>query len=231
MSSDTLTRLRKQLRQIQRRQGRSSEVISTGIAPLDRLFPQGGMARGTLLEWLSQGPGIGAVTLALLAAREACLKKPLFVFDRRGEFYPPAVASLGIDLARTFFVHPGNAAEEAWAIEQTLRCPGVGAVLACKPPSRGQQLRRFQLASETGGSLGLFVRAASAREEPSWAAVRLLVEPLPSPHDRLLQVTVLRAWGGSTGAQITLGIDDETGSVRVAAQLARPAAARSIARA
>jgi hypothetical protein len=41
-----------------------------------------------------------------------------------------------------------------------------------------REFRRLQLAAETGGTLGLLVRPAQARDEPSWADLRLLVEPV-----------------------------------------------------
>src|SRR5438094_7372014 len=46
--------------------------ISTGSPVLDGLLPAGGLRRGTLVEYLTAGPGNGAGTLALAAAREAC---------------------------------------------------------------------------------------------------------------------------------------------------------------
>jgi len=42
------------------------------------------------------------------------------------------------------------------------------------------EARRLQLAAEQGGGLGLLIRPEAVRHQPSWADVRLLVEPLPT---------------------------------------------------
>ena len=106
------------------------------------------------------------------------------VLDRTGEFYPLAAVAQGIEPARLIVVHPGNQADHTWALDQALRCPAVAAVVAW-PESLdgkldGRTFRRLQLAVEQGGGLGLLIRPESVRCQPSWADVRLLVEPLPS---------------------------------------------------
>src|SRR5690242_9807019 len=79
---------------------RSEETISSGSPGLDRLLPQAGWPRGSLVEWLSEEPGSGAATLALVAAREAhAAGGAVVVVDRTGTFYPPAAAAWRLDLA------------------------------------------------------------------------------------------------------------------------------------
>ncbi len=96
-----------------------AEVFSSGAAAIDRLLPGGGLRHGMLVEWLGGesareaisnpsplGRG-GAVTLSLLAAREACHEGgTLVVIDRQQIFYPPAAAAWGIDLNRLIVVRP-----------------------------------------------------------------------------------------------------------------------------
>ena len=122
--------------------------------------------------------GGGAGTLALLAARQACRDGgALVVLDGRGDFCPPAAVRLGIGPERLVVIHPQNAADHHWAMNQALRCPAVAAVLAWPKTIDDRTFRRWQLAAEEGGCLGLLVRPEAARAEPSWADVRLLVEP------------------------------------------------------
>src|SRR5262245_49348177 len=81
--------------------GEDINVFSSGAAALDRLLPGGGLRHGMLVEWLAASSGSGAVTLSLLAAREACRQGGvLVVIDRERTFYPPAAAAWGIDLSR-----------------------------------------------------------------------------------------------------------------------------------
>ena len=158
-----------------------STTVTSGSTALDGILPEGGLRRGTLVEWLSAGEGTGACTLALLAARETCRRGgSLAVLDRRGDFYPPAAVRLGIEPEQLLVVHTESAADHDWAMDQVLRSPAVAAVLAWPEKLDGHTFRRWQLAVEQGGGLGLLLRPAAARADPSWADVRLLVEPLPA---------------------------------------------------
>ena len=116
----------------------------------------------------------------MLAAREACRNGGvLVVLDRRREFCPPAAVRLGIEPEQFVVVHAESAADNDWAMDQVLRSPAVAAVLAWPERLDGRTFRRWQLAVEQGGGLGLLLRPAAARADPSWADVRLLVEPQP----------------------------------------------------
>jgi protein ImuA len=207
--------------------GRGRAAVSSGCGPLDRLLPAGGLLPGTLVEWLAAGDGSGAGTLAALAAKEACRDSGwLVLVDRRREWYPPALLRWGIARETLLVVHPRASSEAAWALDQSLRCPAVGAVLAWIDTLEGKTFRRWQLAAEQSGVLGLLVRPDAARHEPSWADVRLAVEPVaaePAAAElRRLRIHVLRCRNGAGGTQVEVEIDDETHRVRVAPELAAP---------
>ncbi len=160
------------------------------------------------------GPGAGAASLALLAAREACREGgALVVVDRHGTFYPPAAADGGVEPAGVVVVRPRSAKDHAWALTQALRCAGVAATLAWDESFSNRTWRRLQLAAEQGGGLGLMIRPARVRDTPSWAEVRLLVRPLTSQRGRRLQVELLRCRGGWGGQTVVLEYDDETGAM------------------
>lgn len=168
------------------------ELISSGLPALDRCLAEGGLRRGRLMELVAAVPGSGAARLALSAACHACDEgRLLVVVDRRREFYPPAANSLGIALAQMLVVRPNNAIDEAWAIDQALRSLGVGAVLGWPDKLDDHTFRRWQLAAETSGTIGLLIRPAAARSQPSWAEVKLLITPLANSTDRW-EVEILR---------------------------------------
>jgi protein ImuA len=190
-------------------------LVSSGHAALDRLLPEGGFRRGTLVEWLA-GAGSGAATLALAVAGQAAREGgALVVVDRRGLFYPPAAVNLGIDPRRLIVVRPENDADHAWALDQTLRWRGVAAVWCCPESADAHTQRRWQLAAETGGALGLLVRSEAARDEPSWAELRLAVAPLPAGgrlgSGRRWRVELVRARGGRAGAAVELELFERDG--------------------
>ncbi len=154
------------------------QSISSGCLPLDRLLPQQGFQRGSLVEWIAGGAGSGASLLAMLAARSACRDGgTLVLVDRARSFYPPAAATCQLDLQNAIVVLPASEQDERWAIEQALRCPDVAAVVAWPQRLTSHAFRRLQLAAEHSGNLGLLVRPATARHESSWASVRMLVSP------------------------------------------------------
>ena len=256
LRSQLVETLREQIARWEKARRPQETPVSSGSKALDRLLPAGGFHRGTLVEWLAAGDGSGAETLALLAAREACLSSffdnlgSLVVLDRSGEFYPPAAVRLGIEPQGLIVVRVANEADHAWALDQALRCPAVAAVVARPDRLEAKTFRRLQLAAEQGGTLGLLVRPEQVRHEPSWADVRLFVQPSESgkrkaesgkttlrPTRRfplsafrfLLQVQLLRSRGGASGGSVEVEIGDETRTVHLAPQLARPAARRRAA--
>lgn len=223
---ETLRRKIVQAEEARRRDSRG--VVSSGCGPLDKMLPEGGLRWGTLAEWFALGEGNGSSTLALLAAREACRDGGmLVVLDGRREFYPPPVVRMGIALEQLLVVRAGDAADHLWALDQSLRCRGVAAVLAWPEKLDPRAFRRLQLAAEEGGGLGLFVRSGTARYDPSWADVRFFVEPLPpgsaQSAPRRLRIHLLRCRGGTEGRNVDVEIDDETYAVHLAARLVEPA--------
>ena len=256
ISADIVAQLRERIQRLEgSRSGGGERLLSTGCTPLDGLLPEAGFRPGILVEWLGDKGGSGAQTLAMLAAREAIAGgRVLVVMDRRREFYPPAAASLGIDLQRTFVVRAARAEEELWALDQALRCPGVGAAWAVVDQLDWRWFRRLQLAAEQGGGLGLLVRPAKMRGQPSWSQVQLWVQPRVSVGLRRMRVEITHCKGGVPGRSVDLELDEETGEVRaasvtvprsgacpdrrheahalpLAAQLAHPASRRRSARA
>ncbi len=208
-----------------------ADRCSSGCPALDRLLPQGGFRRGSLVEWCAASRGSGAGTLALLAAREACRSGGTLVVlasassSAKGGsagcsaagFYPPAAVVWGLDLSQLLIVRPRKKADELWALDQALRCPAVAAVWSPLRELDSRAFRRLQLAAEQGRGLGLFLRPAAARNQPSWADVRLLVQPLAGEAtNRRLRVEVLRCRGGRAGARVELELDEGLGEVREA---------------
>jgi len=229
--SVSIKALQERVRRLENARRPDWKIVSSGSAALDRLLPDRGFRRGTIVDWLGQ-KGSGAAALAIVAAREACREgAALLVIDAASDyagsgyagsgFYPPAAASLGIDLARTVFVRPRNQADHRWAMNQALRCSGAGAVLAWPQRLDAQTFRRWQLAAETGGALGLLLRSPNVRGQPTWADIQLFVEPLPASSaaagtPRRLRVEIVRCRGGKSGGTVELELDDETGTLQPA---------------
>ncbi|HTN74525.1 MAG TPA: hypothetical protein VL096_04735 [Pirellulaceae bacterium] len=234
-----LIELREQLVALeQQRPTRDDALLSTGCAALDRLFPDNGLRRGTVLEWLSPGPGSGVSWLALAAVRAALVAGGLLVLcDREAAFHPWALQALGIDTTRVVLVRAKDAADHRWAIDQALRSPAVAAVWARLSRLDAKTSRRFQLAAEQGGVIGVLVRPATARGCPTWADVQLGVTPLPDGPERAWRVESARsrdsgesvtteiAWEETTGTLHPLNRHHETHPLSLVTRLADAASA------
>ncbi|MGQ0636618.1 MAG: ImuA family protein [Planctomycetaceae bacterium] len=189
------------------------------------LFPRG-LRRGMLTEWLSAGSGSGveSLTLKLVSTLGRAI---LVVVDSHHDFYPPAAAALGIEPADTIIIRPRREADSLWAVEQSLRCRGVGAVLSRLNHVADRPFRRLQLAAERGGAIGVLIQPAGQRTSPSWAQARFLVRSLPSRSvGRRLQIESLHRDGGDV---VELEMNDATGAVSLVSRLAPSTAVRRAA--
>ena len=204
------------------------QIISTGISVLDNILPDKGLRRGTLSEWIAAESGSGAASLAMRIAGQAQRDGPLIVVDRQKSFFAPAFSVAGVDIGKTILVRPKSRNDELWVVEQSLRCPGVGAVVCRIDQLRTSEFRRLQLAAEAGTAIGLLIRPSAARRQSGWADVRLLVSPRPSlPHSfcRRMEVQCVYARGGLADQTVELDVCDETGAVCLAAEFSDSASA------
>ncbi len=151
------------------------EAQPTGLAQLDTRLPGGGWPRGALSEILIEHDGIGECSLLLPALAALTQAKQRVVFVAPPYIpYPPALAAAGIDLS--YVVHiEASAADTHWTAEQCLRAGCCGAVLSWMPTTDYRQLRRLQLAAETGAAIGFVFRPLRAAKETSPAALRVQV--------------------------------------------------------
>ncbi len=147
----------------------------TGDARLDARLPGGGWPRGALTEILVEHDGLGEMSLLLpaiaaltRARRRVAMIAPPYVP------YPPALAAAGVDLDHLVQIDAATA-DRHWSAEQCLRAGCCAAVLHWLPEADYRQLRRLQLAAETGDALAFLLRPARARHEATPAALRVHV--------------------------------------------------------
>jgi hypothetical protein len=212
-----------------------SEPAPVESPPQRVLSPQLGMRPGGIVEWLVANEGAGAVTLALqILSQSSGGGGTWAVVDTARECYVPALSGWGIDPNKLLVLRPATLQETCWSIEQCLRCPGVSATWAWvdqRIPARVH--RRWQMAAEVGGGIGMFFRPVQARREPIWADSRLLVTPRPGGQEetRRLHLEVLYRKGGLGGSTQAWEIDYATGLVRLVPEMANPTIANRTARA
>jgi hypothetical protein len=172
------------------------------------------------MEWLADGPGTGVETLARLHWPSG--PGPLWwaVVDADWQFSPVA-AGWSDQIRRPLVLRPGTERDTFWAVEQCLQCPGIGLTWCRIERAPPLVLRRWKLAVEAGGGVGMLFRPVSARRQPTWADVRWLVTPVRgSEQGRRWRVELLSCRGGFGGGTVLLEQSHATGAVHVVPELA-----------
>ncbi|HQR54075.1 MAG TPA: translesion DNA synthesis-associated protein ImuA [Burkholderiales bacterium] len=187
--------------------------IPTGFPALDALLPGGGWPRGSLTEILCEGEGIGELSLLAPALARLSRQDLWVAFVAPPHLpYAPALAAVGIDLARVVMIRPERSEDRLWAMEQALRSGSCSAVLAWPSFLTERSARRSQLAAEAGGSWGVYF-ASGTSTAPSPAALRLALAPADARlasaaafPPRTLRVTILKRRGGAVPAPLLLDV-------------------------
>ncbi|MGD9597256.1 MAG: translesion DNA synthesis-associated protein ImuA [Steroidobacteraceae bacterium] len=176
--------------------GRSAAQVptwSTGFPMLDAGLPGGGWPRAGLVELLTPRLGVGELHLLVPAlARLTGLTPARWVAWIAPPFepYAPALAAHGVAPDRQLIVRTRL---PLWAMEQALGSGACEAALAWVADARPRGLRRLQLATERGRTLGFVFRNLSRARDASPAALRLSVVPCGEG----VEIVLLKSRGGS----------------------------------
>ncbi|WP_114393554.1 ImuA family protein [Oleisolibacter albus] len=181
-----MAELRERVRRIEGVGGADGRaVVPLGIPDLDAGLPGGGLPLGAVHEVAGAALDAGSATAfaAVLLARLAAGRGPVLWLTRARDLYAPGLAGYGLRPQDLVLVQarPDRAGETdiLWAMEEALRCPQVGAVLAEAGKLDLTMSRRLQLAAETGGVPGLLLQLGPQRLEASAAVTRWHVTALP----------------------------------------------------
>jgi protein ImuA len=238
-----LPELRERVRRIERPTVAIHGVLPFGVTVIDRVLPDGGLARGALHEILGAGGdeedgALAAAFAAGILGRLAgdgtvlwCLPRP--------DLYGHGLAAHGLDPAHIVLVRAPRDGEILWAMEEGLRAPGIAAVVGEVGTLAAVASRRLQLAAERSGITAFLLRrwrdsgqAARERNLPNAAVTRWRVAALPSQPLRgepgvgrpRWRVELLRCRGGESACW-EVEEADATGHVSLASALAdRPPA-------
>ena len=172
-------------------------IESTGFDTLDRLLPGGGWPLGALTEIYPVATGIGEFTLLLplmarltRQGRRVALVAPPYIP------YSQALAWHGVKLDRLVLLQPEKPAEALWALEQTLASKTLALAVGWPARATERDVRRLQLAAETGGASAVLYRPMRDAVQSSPAALRLR---LARTEDGLL-VDLFKSRGGHPAA-------------------------------
>jgi hypothetical protein len=184
------------------REGPPPHIEPSGSASLDAVLPGGGWQSGTIVELMPMSDGIGELRLLMPALakithseRHVAMIAPPFIP------FAPALLRHGLRLEHFWIVRAQSAADILWSAEQTLRCKSFGAVLTWPSAIRDRDVRRLQLAAETGNSIGFVYRHPDAAREASPAAVRLRLQADVTGQ---LSIDVVKCRGARAGMSVAI---------------------------
>jgi len=169
--------------------------ISSGYPALDAILPWKGWPRHGLVEIIS-AQDIGELHLLMPVLRSLSRQqKPSVWIAPPHTPYAPALLQAGIALEYVFIVQSDISWRQTlWSLEKTLQTAGCPLVLAWLRQLNMPVLRRLQLATQTGQTLGVLFHQRHISNSPS--VLQLAVQPskLPESHGSL-EVRVLKARG------------------------------------
>ena len=236
---DQLNELKAQINAVQKQRNvYSTDRVNSQCEAIDRMMPESGYARGTLVDWIAPA-GCAADFLSLSVAGAACRDGgALVVVDPDRQFFPVAAAAMGINMDNLIVLRSAEkpaghiraiGQDLLWAIDQSLRCAAVAAVWGPLPKIDDRWQRRFQLSAESSGAMGLFIRPLAVARQPSWAEVQWLVSPDTLQYSRNhehkdahqsehgndfgVRLNLVRCRGTHGAKAISISINTVTGSV------------------
>jgi len=174
-----LTSLLGQVAPTWRGQDRARSLVQpTGFSCLNDVLPGGGWPVGALIELVPTQDGIGEVRLVLPALRQLCRAQRRVAF-----IHPPftpdplALHGKGLPLKFTIWIATKSDADSLWAATQLLREASTGAILLWSTRLQSGDLRKLQLAAESGKSFAFLFRRPKTLGHPSPAALRIELRP------------------------------------------------------
>lgn len=182
---------------------------STGYQALDNQLGGLGWPRGALSECLLDTPGIGELHLLLpLMQRLTHSGKTVFWLNPPHIPYAPALVREGIDLDQIIVIHTQNSSDFLWTLENCLRSPVTGLVMAWPGTLALRDVRRLQLAAEAGSNVCVLFRERCHAAQNSPAALRLELQPAAN---QCLQVQILKRRGSWPGQRCELPLPQRAG--------------------
>jgi hypothetical protein len=181
--------------------------LAFGIPELDQQLG-GGLPFSAVTEIVSED-GHGGFWLAMRALAQ--VKGRVGLLNHDDSFHPPGAALQGVDLSRLLVVRTKERKDSLWALERLSKNAALAATFSWLPGLKDVDLRRLQLAGERSRQAVLLLRDPDEAGRSSWGALRLLVRAVPGGD---IEVTTLRARGGTMPRPVRIEVEDGTGAVR-----------------
>ncbi len=157
-----INRLKKEILPLQGFKSTLQNVALNGLlGPVVKAFPNNSFPLGAIHEFISDGATDTASTNGFISVllHKLMKKKGVSIWiGNTATIFPPALKSFGIAPGQIIFIDLKKEKEMLWAMEETLKCEGLSAVIAFIPELGFTASRRLQLAVEKSKVTGFIVR-------------------------------------------------------------------------
>jgi len=204
----------------------SHKPYVTGVEAFDARLPGGGLPGGSVVEiFVDPLCDAGAWRFAALLLTQLPSGRQGAVLNEPGQpaLFAPAARAAGLPLERLLLLNPRTRRLGLWAIEELLRSPEIGLVVAAFRRLAMPQVRRLQLAAEESGSLLILIRPAYERGRGAGAAVRLRVRS-GGRSRRGFSIETIRCRGAGRLPPVFVEVSPATGALLASAPAPQRAA-------
>lgn len=198
-------------------------VTATGYPVLDRELPNGGWPSASLIELLTQQPGIGEMRLLRPAFQSISRKRRIALVQPP---YMPQIAAWagwGLPVDSLIWIKTTRSADALWSAEQILRNGSCGALLFWQSHVRTESLRRLHLVSQGSDILFWMMRPLACTEDASPAPLRLALRPA---HDGI-SINIVKRRGPRRDEPLHVSMDDMVSPASLSVSAHLPTTSRS----
>ncbi len=205
-------RLRKEIYELQGLASPSGEQeLYSDLGPINNAFPNQSFPLRAVHEFLAAGPEHKNASRAFISGMLGTMKRNRGVViwvGRNLQVFPQGFKAFGIDPGKIIFVSLEKEKDVLWAIEESLKCKGLLAVVGELNGLNFDASRRLQLAVEKSHVTGFIINQNTKSINATACISRWQVTPLPGiVHDELpgigfprWKVELLKVRNGRTGS-------------------------------
>lgn len=209
--ADILATLQREILHLEGFRPGSHAGLNLSLGPFQEAFPHGTFPTGAVHEFLTTSMEQGAATSGFMAGLLAPLmgdKGVAIWVSAARRLFPPALHGFGIAPDRFIFLDLKKERDVLWAMEETLKCGALAAVVGEVGDMSFTASRRLQLAVEQSRVTGFVLRHAKRNVGTTacvsrWRITSLASEPdagLPGLGFPQWKVELLRMRNGKPGA-------------------------------
>jgi protein ImuA len=163
--------------------GGNNTAIDTGLGAIKNAFPGKTFPLGAIHEFIYDGSEDIAVTDGFIAGILSSLMRTggaSIWIGATKNIYPPALLSFGIQPDKIIFLDLKKEKEILWAVEESLKCEGLAAVIGELQNLSFATSRRLQLAVEQSRVTGFIIRKQTRNINTTACVTRWKITGLPS---------------------------------------------------